>query len=63
MSFLGLNKRRTKIIGSAFLAAIILMLILLVLPITGSSGLVAGLSSGSTGEGGGFSIHTSVYMQ
>jgi hypothetical protein len=60
MSFLGLNKRRIRIIGSALLAVIILMLIILVLPTLGT-GFEPAVSAGSTGEGGGFGIHTSVY--
>jgi hypothetical protein len=52
-----LNNRRIRIIGSAFLAAVILLLTILVLPTLGGGGLAAAVSSGTTGVGGGFSIH------
>jgi hypothetical protein len=55
MSFLGLNKRRIRVIGSALMAVIIMLLIILVLPALGT-GFDPTLSSGTTGEGGGFSI-------
>jgi hypothetical protein len=61
MSFLWLNKRRTRIIGSAFLAVIVLLLIMLVLPTFGG-GFGPETSAGLTGVGGGFSIPlTTVY--
>lgn len=55
MSFLWLNKRGTRIIGSSLLAAIILVLIILVLPTLGT-GFGAETSFGQTGVGGGASI-------